>query len=317
MSIVVSDFFAGVGGCRLGFEEAGVETVFAHDIDSKCQETYNLNFKNTPLTLGDIRLLSTDHIPDFNILVAGFPCQPFSVAGSREGFDDKKGRGNVFFEIVRILKSKRPDGFLLENVKNLRTHHQGRSFEIISSALEQAGYEINHKIMNALDYSRLPQNRERIYIVGFSRQSKFMDNFSFPKPTKCTDKTTDYLEKPNQINDVYYYKDKPLWQKIKGQTFRLGKVYQWRRKYLRTNKKDVFPTLTANMGGGGHNVPIILDSRGLRKLTPRECFRIQGFPDSYRLPNIADSHLYKQSGNSVSVEVIYKLAMAMKRAMGS
>ena len=250
MSILVSDFFAGVGGCRLGFEKAGFKTVFAQDIDPRCQETYDLNFKNTPLTLGDIRSLSVACIPNFNVLVAGFPCQPFSVAGAREGFNDKKGRGNLFFEIVRVLREKRPDGFLLENVKNLKTHQQGESFEIISNALEQAGYEIGHKIMNTLDYSRVPQNRERIYIVGFSKRSKSMKNFSFPETGNHNDKTIDYLDRPNSISDAYYYNDKPLWQKIKSNTFKVGEVYQWRRKYLRTNKRDVFPTLTANMGGG-------------------------------------------------------------------
>ena len=248
--MTVVDLFAGVGGCRLGFDKAGFKTVFANDIDSNCQITYNLNFKHTPLTLGDIRSLPVNDIPDFDILVAGFPCQPFSIAGTREGLDDKKGRGNLFFEIIRVLKEKKPNGFLLENVKNLRGHQQGRTFKIMVDQLNRSGYEISYKIMNTLDYSQIPQNRERIFIVGFSKQSKFLNNFSFPEPINRHKPTTDYLDEPSSIDDIYYYNDKPLYQKIKDHPFQIGEVYQWRRKYLRVNKKKVFPTLTANMGGG-------------------------------------------------------------------
>ncbi len=163
-----------------------------------------------------------------------------------------------------------------------------------------------------MEYGNIPQNRERIYIVGF-RNKDYSEKFEFPTPVKLTVKITDLLE--NDVDDKYYYNGKPLFEKLKGSIIEEGKVYQWRRQYVRENKKGVCPTLTANMGMGGHNVPLIKDKKGIRKLTPLECARIQGFPKSYKLPKIADSSLYKQFGNSVSVPVIEAVAKQMMKAM--
>jgi DNA (cytosine-5)-methyltransferase 1 len=302
------DLFAGVGGIRLGFEKAGFTTVFANDFEAKCQPTYDQNFDGAKLFVEDITKLSTNDIPDADFVLGGFPCQAFSIAGHRRGFDDLKGRGNLFFDIARIIKDKQPTGFLLENVKNLKSHDGGNTFMVIEATLAELGYHVKSKVLNSMEYGNVPQNRERIYIVGFKDPAK-TEAFEFPEPIKLTKKIADILEP--EVEEKYYYNGKPLYEKLKNDVNEMGQVYQWRRQYVRKNKKGVSPTLTANMGMGGHNVPIIFDGKGIRKLTPRECFRIQGFPDDYKLPALADSALYKQAGNSVSVPVLHRIAEQM------
>lgn len=306
------DLFAGVGGIRLGFEKAGFTTVFANDFEAKCAETYNNNFDTAKLVVEDITKISTKDIPDCDFVLGGFPCQPFSIAGYRHGFNDIKGRGNLFFDIARIIKDKQPTGFLLENVKNLKTHDGGKTFAIIEQTLNELGYSIKSKVLNSMEYGNVPQNRERIYIVGFKDKNK-IDEFEFPEPIKLSRTIKDVLEK--NVDEKYYYNGKPLYEKLRDDVKEENQVYQWRRKYVRQNKKGVSPTLTANMGMGGHNVPIIFDGKGIRKLTPRECFRLQGFPDNYRLPKIADSALYKQAGNSVSTTVLERIANQMAKVL--
>jgi len=306
------DLFAGIGGIRLGFEKAGFNTVFANDFEKQCKPTYNANFNTCKLVVEDITKIEPEDLPEFDFLLAGFPCQPFSVAGYRQGFKDKQGRGDLFFYIARIIEKRQPEGFLLENVKNLKGHDNGRTFEIIKKTLKDLGYHIKSKILNSKEYGNIPQNRERIYIVGF-KNKRHSDNFIFPRKKKLTTKVTDLLEK--NVDEKYYYNGKPLYEKIKNDVKEIGKVYQWRRKYVRENKSGVCPTLTANMGTGGHNVPIIKDKKGIRKLTPLECARLQGFPMNYKLPNLADSTLYKQFGNSVTVSVVEAVAKEMKKAI--
>jgi DNA (cytosine-5)-methyltransferase 1 len=309
------DLFAGIGGIRLGFEKHHFKTVFANDFDPSCKVTYDLNFDTAQLIVEDIRKIKTEEIPPFDFLLAGFPCQAFSVAGYREGFNDKKGRGDLFFEIARIIdKAKtKPIGILLENVKNLKGHDGGRTFQIIIKTLNDLGYYTKDAVLNTKDYGNIPQNRERIYIVGF-KSKELIEKFSFPRKKRLDIKVTDLLDK--NVEDKYYYNGKPLFERIKDDIKIEGKVYQWRRKYVRENKNGVCPTLTANMGMGGHNVPIIKDRIGIRKLTPRECARLQGFPDSFVLPKeLADSKLYKQIGNSVSVPVIEAIARQIEKVM--
>lgn len=306
------DLFAGVGGIRMGFENARFKTVFANDFEPQCKDTYDLNFKDSKLVVEDIRKIGIDDLPKFDFLLGGFPCQAFSIAGYRQGFSDEKGRGNLFFDIARILEARKPEGFLLENVKNLKSHDGGKTFKIIEDALKDLGYYVKVKVLNTMEYGNIPQNRERIYIVGF-RNKSYSDRFEFPSPVKLTTKITDLLEK--NVPEKYYYNGKPLFEKLRNSVKDEGKVYQWRRQYVRENKSGVCPTLTANMGMGGHNVPIIKDKKGIRKLTPLECFRIQGFPKDYILPKISDSSLYKQAGNSVSVPVVEAVAKQMMKAM--
>lgn len=312
------DLFAGIGGIKIGFENAGFQCVFSNDFDKNAKITFDLNFSelfeiDKQMVLGDIQKISTDKIPEFDILCAGFPCQPFSVAGYRQGFDDEKGRGNVFFDIIRILKDKKPKAFLLENVKNLKSHDRKNTIKIIYQELEKLGYNVMDKVMNAMEYGNISQNRERIYIVGFLDQKSF-NKFKFPKKIPLTKTIHDCLEK-NPVDEKYYYNRKPLYEKIKNDITKKNTVYQWRRKYVRENKSEVCPTLTANMGTGGHNVPIIFDYKGIRKLTPRECANFQGFSKDYKLPNIVDSQLYKQFGNSVVIPVVQRIAENMKKAL--
>ncbi|PIR41468.1 MAG: hypothetical protein COV31_01170 [Candidatus Yanofskybacteria bacterium CG10_big_fil_rev_8_21_14_0_10_46_23] len=306
------DLFAGIGGLRLGFESAGFDTVFANDFEPKCKYTYDLNFPTSKLIVEDVRKIGIDDLPEFDFLLGGFPCQAFSIAGYREGFGDKKDRGNLFFDIARIIEARKPRGFLLENVKNLKSHDDGRTFKIIKETLVNLGYYVKAKVLNSMEYGNVPQNRERIYIVGF-KNKKHADCFEFPDPVPLTTSMSDILEK--NVGSKYYYNNKPLFPKLAEFVKDKGRVYQWRRQYVRENKKGVCPTLTANMGTGGHNVPIIKDEKGIRKLTPLECARVQGFPSNYKLPAIADSALYKQIGNSVTVPVVKAVARQIIKAM--
>lgn len=306
------DLYAGVGGIRLGFEKAGFETVFANDFEPSCKITYDLNFKTVPLTVADIGTINPNSLPDFDFLLGGFPCQPFSIAGFRKGFDDSD-RGNQFFNITRILKIKKPMGFMLENVKNLKNHDGGNTFKVIEEALTSLGYHIKVKVLNSAEYGNVPQNRERVYIVGF-KDKKLIDRFEFPDPTTLKTKLSDIFN--DEAPEKYYYTKSILYPQLKPKVINPNTVYQWRRQYVRENKSGVVPTLTANMGTGGHNVPIILDKKGIRKLTPAECFCVQGFPKSYKLPKeLSDSKLYKQAGNSVTVTVIERIAKNIAKAI--
>ena len=306
------DLFAGIGGIRIAFEQNDFKCVFSNDFDKFCKITYDYNFGYEEMLLEDIAKIPSSIIPDFDVLAAGFPCQPFSIAGYREGFNDRKGRGNVFFEIVRILRDKKPKAILLENVKNLKSHDKGNTIKVIYQELENLGYFLTDKVMNAMEYGNIPQNRERIYIVGFLDKKAFF-NFEFPSKIPLTKTIHDCLE--NEVDEKYYYNNKPLYNRIKDDIKRRDTIYQWRRRYVRENKNNVCPTLTANMGMGGHNVPIILDDKGIRKLTPRECANFQGFPKDYKLPDIADSQLYKQFGNSVVVPVVSRIVKNLKIAL--
>jgi DNA (cytosine-5)-methyltransferase 1 len=306
------DLFAGVGGIRLGFEKAGFTTVFANDFEPSCKKTYDLNFKDTTLTVADINKIDIKKLPKFDILLGGFPCQAFSIAGYRKGFNDDKGRGNLFFRIADIINERNPQAVMLENVKNLKSHDQGKTFKVIKKTLEDLGYHVKTKILNSMLHGNVPQNRERIFIIGFKNKKHF-DNFNFPTEIELTNNFRELLEK--SVNEKYYYNGKPLYAKIKDDINSKNTVYQWRRKYVRANKKGVVPTLTANMGTGGHNVPIILDEKGIRKLTPKECFLMQGFPKNFKLPELTDSKLYQQVGNSVSVPVIERIAKNIAEAM--
>jgi len=312
MPLKTIDLFAGVGGIRIAFEKSGFKTVFSNDFEPACKETFDLNFSEPKLFIKDINEVSPSEIPDFDFLLGGFPCQPFSIAGYRHGFKDEKGRGNLFFKIAEILEEKTPQGFLLENVKNLEKHDNGNTMKVIYKTLEDLGYHTTHKVLNACEYGAIPQNRERVFIIGF-KDKKHLDKFRFPEKTPLIKSFKDLLEK--EVDEKYYYDGKPLYEKIKDDVVNENAVYQWRRVYVRENKSGVCPTLTANMGTGGHNVPIIKDKKGIRKLTPKECFNIQGFPLDYKLPKVSDSKLYKQAGNSVPVPVLERVAEEIKKAM--
>jgi DNA (cytosine-5)-methyltransferase 1 len=234
-------------------------------------------------------------------------CQPFSIAGHREGFNDK--RSNVFWKILEILDYHNPRCIVLENVKNLVTHDDKKTFETIKKELEARGYKLCFKVLDTSEITGIPQHRERIYIVGLKSQDIF-DKFNLDFEKKEKAKISSLLE--SVIPSKYYYTDKSsTWNLVKESVVKKETMYQYRRVYVRENKSSECPTLTANMGAGGHNVPLILDDKGIRKLTPRECFNFQGFPESYQIPQLADSHLYKLAGNAVSVPVVQLIAQRL------
>lgn len=314
--LTVASFFAGVGGIDLGFEKAGFKTIYANEFDSYAADTFELNFDVT-VDRRDINIVEVEEIPDFDVMLAGFPCQAFSIAGYRQGFNDEQGRGNLFFELVRILKSKKPRIAFFENVKNLVSHDNGNTFRVICSELDQLGYKYLFQVMNAADYGNIPQNRERIYIVAF-RDKEDYANFDLPKSIPLKTKLKDVIDFEGRVDDKFYYtaEKNKFFDELKKNMTKNDTTYQWRRVYVRENKSNLVPTLTANMGTGGHNVPLILTNNNeIRKLTPRECFNVQGFPKDYKLPNQSNGRLYKQAGNSVTVPVIERIAKNISKAI--
>lgn len=314
-----ASFFAGVGGIDIGFEKAGFDTVYANELDKFAVTTLKENF-DFIIDHRDIRDVKTNEIPDFDIMLGGFPCQAFSVAGYRQGFDDEKGRGNLFFELERIFAEKQPPVIFLENVKNLVSHDKGNTFKVILDSLHNHGYHVSHQVLNATEYGNIPQNRERIYIVCF-KDEQAHKRFFFPEKTPLTKRISDLLEDENTIDTRYFYTAKtPFFDQLVEDVVDAETLYQWRRKYVRANKNNLCPTLTANMGTGGHNVPLLnvqKKSNTIRKLTPRECFNFQGYPANYKLPkDMSNANLYKQAGNSVVVPVIERIAQQIKLALG-
>jgi DNA (cytosine-5)-methyltransferase 1 len=297
------DLFAGTGAFSYIFEKQKIKCVFANDMCNESEEIFNLNHKNIKLTNKDLNKINVENIPKHDILCGGFPCQPFSIAGKQKGFNDK--RANVFNKIIDILNFHKPNIIILENVKNLISHDKGNTFKIILNKLKKSGYYVKYKILNTCKLTNIPQNRERIYIVGF-RNKKQYTNFEFNFKEIKNKPIKSFLEK--NIDQKFYYTDKSkIYDKLKkdiSQNVKNNVVYQYRRYYVRENKNNLCPTLTANMGTGGHNVPIILDDKGIRKLTPKECFNFQGFPNNYKLPELSNGKLYKLSGNAVSVPII-------------
>lgn len=306
----VASFFSGVGGIDIGFEQTGsFETVYANELDAYAVKTFEANF-GIEVDHRSISDVQSDEIPDFDVMLAGFPCQPFSVAGRREGFTDTGGRGQVYFDVERIFLEKQPDIIFLENVKNLLTHDKGNTFKVIHKSLVDAGYHVRHKVLNGMIHGDIPQNRERIYVVAFKDAQKALD-FNFPDETPLVQSVRDVIAFDEQVDAKYYYTAErhKMYDTLVQDVLADDHIYQWRRKYVRRNMSGVVPTLTANMGTGGHNVPIIHAKHGIRKLTPRECFNTQGFPDTFQLPEtMSNTQLYKQAGNSVVIPVVRRIA---------
>ena len=309
----VASLFAGIGGICYGFIQAGAEIIWANEIDKDACKTYRHNFGGKYLVEGDIKKIDANDIPDIDILNGGFPCQAFSIAGYQKGFADE--RGNLFFEIARILEIKKPKAIFLENVKNLESHDHGNTFKVIVETLEKLGYHVHHKVLNTMEYGNVPQNRERIYIVGFLSEKAY-DAFQYPGPVPLTKTIGDIIDFSDKKPEKYYYNNSRYYKELKSVMTKQDTIYQWRRVYCRENKSNVCPTLTANMGTGGHNVPLILDNYDIRKLTPEECVGFQGFPSEFSFPDtICNASKYKQAGNSVSVPVIKRIAENLIKAL--
>lgn len=302
------DLFAGIGGMRLAFEEAGGECVYSNEWNKFSQQTYMANFGDMPD--GDITQVNADDILDHDILVAGFPCQPFSIAGVSKknslghatGFADKT-QGTLFFDVCRILEAKRPKAFMLENVKNLCSHDKGKTFKVITESLNELGYEVFYKVIDGQLF--VPQHRERIIIVGFDRE-RYGSYFDFefdiipkePKPVMA-----DILEK--NVDDKYTLSDK-LWTYLQNYAAKhraAGNGFGYGIAPL----EGVSRTLSARYYKDGSEVLIEQDGKNPRKLTPRECARLQGFPDSFVIP-VSDTQAYRQFGNSVVVPLMAAIA---------
>lgn len=308
--MTIDAFFSGVGGIELGFTQTNeFRVVYANEFDKNARKTYLYNFPETKMDGRDIHEVKPDDIPDADVIMGGFPCQAFSIAGYRKGFDDD--RGDLFFEMLKMIKAKNPKVVFVENVKNLVSHDHGHTFMVIREALALNGYFLKWKVLNGKDYGNVPQNRERIYLVGF-RSKEAYDKFKFPEKIPLTVSLKDVIDFEGKKDERYYYREgkQPFYDKLVESIKSQDTVYQWRRQYVRENKAGVVPTLTANMGTGGHNVPLILTNSGeIRKLTPKETFNVQGYPAWYKLPeDTANGQLYKEAGNSVVVPVIKRIA---------
>ncbi len=317
------DLFAGIGGIRLGFEQAFgdiLKTVFVSELDEQAQKTYKANFNDMFDIAGDITKIGEADVPSFDVCLAGFPCQAFSVAGQRKGFaDDYKGlsRGTLFFDVARICALHKPKVVFCENVKGLASHDNGRTFHIIKSTLEELGYIVHERVLNSRHYG-VPQNRERIYVVAFRRDID-SSAFCFPEPTDSTRRIKDIIEE-QPVSAKYYLSD------VYMETLRRHRARHEAKGngfgYEIRDKDDVAGAIIC--GGMGRERNLLIDKRqtdlvpvthikgkindaGIRKMTPREWARLQGYPDTFRLP-LADTHLYKQLGNSVSVPVVRAIA---------
>jgi len=344
--MTVVSLFAGIGGIEKGFEDTKkFHAVAANEIDVKAASSYAFNHPHSNLVVKSIHeasgkeMLQSTSAKKVNVLTAGFPCQPFSIAGYRLGFEDE--RGNVFWQIIRIINELQPDVVFLENVKNLEKHDDGRTLETILNALTGKIKSLNapdnfvkiteayhlpkpdesgksFRVLSSKDFG-IPQNRERIFIIAF-RNREVADRFTWPKT-----KTLDEGELARLINfgddstsKYQYLPTSQYYELLNSEVAETGVVYQLRRHYVRANKSGLCPTLTANMGMGGHNVPIIRTKSGMiRKLTPKECFNLMGFDNFKFKEGLPDTAYYKQAGNAVVVPVIKAIASEIARALES
>ena len=321
------DLFAGVGGIRMGFDQAfgeEIKTVFVCEWDAHAQKTYKANFEDDFEIAGDITQVKEEEVPEFDICLAGFPCVAFSLAGKRMGFQDLykgQSRGILFMDVVRICEYHKPKVIFCENVKNLVNHDRGHTFKVIKEAFETIGYTVYHKVLNSKDFG-VPQNRERIYMVAF-RNDLGVEGFEFPEGTDNSKTIRDILEE--KAVPAKYYLSTQYWQTLlnhkarhesKGNGFGYeirdldgiagaivcGGMGRERNLIIDDRQKDLTPTT---------HIKGTVNELGIRKMTPREWARLQGFPDTFKLP-LADTHHYKQFGNSVSVPVIKAIAEKIK-----
>lgn len=290
------DLFAGIGGMRIPFDELGGDCVFTSEFDKYAQQTYEANFNEIPD--GDIKSIDLEKIPKHDLLLAGFPCQAFSHAGLKKGFDDT--RGTLFFDIATILKTHKPKAFLLENVKGLKSHDGGYTFKKIIDTLNDIGYQtVEHQVLNARDFG-LPQNRERVFIVGFWKHT----NFDFPEPPKSKTRLGSILQK--RVKEKYTISDKLWTSAIKRRERAISKGNGFSYKLF--NRDSIYTsTLSARYYKDGLEILVEQQNKNPRRLTPLEAKRLQGFPDNFEIP-VSDAQAYKQFGNAVPVSVVREIA---------
>lgn len=309
----VVSMFAGIGGICLGFKQADFEIVWANEKDAAACRTYRYNFGSEYLIEGDIRKVDMQQLPKADVLAAGFPCQSFSVAGLKKGFNDT--RGQLFFEVIRAIEAIHPPVVFLENVENLMEHDDGRTFQVIYTSLVELGYILRYQPMATHEYANIPQTRRRVYIVAF-RDYQMSQKFKFPEPVQLTTTALDFLDLKEAQHEIYYYRsDTQFDNYIRNtavDTDGLYRVFDGKIKKYTIGK---CPTLTASMNSP-RNAAVLRDAWGVRRITLREALRFQGFPASFYFPNtIKLQDAYKQIGNSVSVPVIQKIACEIQKVL--
>ncbi|QPJ86419.1 DNA cytosine methyltransferase [Sarcina sp. JB2] len=308
------DLFAGIGGFRQALESYGAKCIFSSEKDKYAIETYEANYGEKPS--GDITKIKSEDIPKHDILCAGFPCQPFSISGKQKGFDDE--RGIHFFEIHRIVKYHKPSILFLENVANLKKHNDSQTIEQMRLMLEELGYIVNMKVLNASDYN-VPQSRKRIYFVCFNKDKLPIYNFEYPKPMECTTFLKDILEDDNKtesyriIRDDIVFKDMEITE-CEPKPIRIGTINKGGQGDRIYSPLGHAITLSAEGGGSGAKTGAYLINGHVRKLSPRECARVQGFPETFIIAE-KNNQAYKQFGNSVALPVLKNIVGCINNAI--
>lgn len=312
MALKIGSLFSGIGGIDLAFQQAGFKIEWAIEKDVACCRTYMHNFKDTLLIENDIRYVDPSMLCDVDVITAGFPCQPFSVAGKQRGFND--ARGHLFYEVGKFISAYKPRLIFLENVPNLMDHDEGKTFNIVHNILSELDYSIRYRVLRASEYGGIPQIRDRIYIVAF-REQEDCDVFQFPDKMDLNVTIEDVLQRNQKKHEIYYYSEDSLFYKKASKiVVKRDSIYRVYHDSIKITQNRMCPTLTASMGTTKNQVPLIVDDYGLRKLTLRECLDFQGFPKEFYFPkNIALNDAYKQVGNSVCVPVIKRIATEIKK----
>lgn len=309
----VVSLFTGIGGIDLAFEQAGFNVIWANEQDHYACITYQTNFPSKTIIEGDIREIDAGDIPKANVIVAGFPCQSFSIMGHRRGFKDN--RGALFFEIARVAKEMKPDIIFLENVRNLIHHDNGRTFITIHNVLSELGYYIRYDVQSPHTHANIPQERNRTFVVAFSDYN-MMNRLVFPDKVPLERKINDIIDRSEKHNVNYYYGEGSKYysllnERIKDKTA----IYRIDDSGVATRRYDISPTLKANMGTYHDRVPVIRDDYGIRKLTPFECLALQGFPSEFTFRNVPIEAAYKQCGNTVCVPVVKQIAERILKSL--
>lgn len=309
----VVSLFAGIGGICLGFKQAGFKIVWANEKDAAACRTYRYNLGSEYLVEGDIRKIDMAQLPHADILAAGFPCQSFSVAGLKKGFDDT--RGQLFFEVVRAIEAIRPPVVFLENVENLMEHDNGRTFQVIYTSLVELGYILRYQPMATHEYANIPQTRRRVYIVAF-RDYQMSQKFKFPESVQLTTTALNFLDITEKQHEIYYYRSDTRFDNyIRNRAVDTDGIYRVFDGKIKKYTQGKCPTLTASMSSP-RNAAILRDAWGVRRITLREALKFQGFPPDFYFPNtIKLQDAYKQIGNSVSVPVIQKIACEIRKVL--
>ncbi len=306
MVLKVGSLFAGIGGIDLAFQQAGCKVVWAIEKDAACCQTYWHNFLDTRLCEADIQTVNPQSFSAIDILVAGFPCQPFSVAGKQLGFADI--RGTLFYEIARFAKELQPQCIFLENVPNLMEHDEGRTFLVIHNVLSELGYFVRYQVMRASEYGGIPQIRDRIYIVAF-KDIKLCDHFSYPEKIELALGIETILRRNQKKDDAYYLGTDAFGQFASKIVTRKNCIYRVYHESIKPTANQMCPTLTASMGMRSNQVHLVRDDFGVRRLTIRECLEFQGFLRTFSFPKtITLKDAYKQCGNTVVVPVVKRIA---------